>query len=123
MEITINISVAIKGNAIGTLGWFNDLLTHSELVIRNCRDGQAGMFLAVTTKDGKKEHYFICKCFTYENAGIGYQYNDNYMWVAPVSDYHNAGLFDVPLTPACKTKVKELIETALNKFAEYWESK
>jgi hypothetical protein len=40
----------------------------------------------------------------------------------PESDIGYNGLFDVPLTPACREAVKDMINKAKEIFVEWWEN-
>jgi hypothetical protein len=130
MKNTIEIKIECKGQAVGTLGWFNSIIKDSELVIKNNKIGLPSMFLKMNlSKTGDivpHDFKFICRAFSRSEAEDtrGYRTKDNYMFVYSIDDpYHEKfGLFDVPLTPACREKVVEFIESAVEKYSEWWEN-
>lgn len=116
--MNLEIKIECKGSAVGTLGWFNSVLNESELVVKNsASNGAPAMFL----KDKNGKHRFICKCFDGKDT-YQYKLRGNYMSCYPVEDEQLYGLFDVPLTPACEKRVNEFIDSAVEKFADWWES-
>ena len=134
MEMNLKISVQTKGHAAGTLGWFQEWLNRSELVIRKTRYGTPGMFLHEKFNSKGEENKenegntFICKpdsndenCMYYDNWEIN---NIRYVHVIPTSpDWSNdVGLTNYPLTPACHADVEEFILKSVKKFAEWYEN-
>jgi hypothetical protein len=134
----VEVKVQMKGHAMGTLGWFKNLIEDSELVIRKTRDGMPGMFLHEKTNrkgETRKEHEgntFIChpaKGSEYEDGYRDYIINDiRYICVHPTGDAEQQYFFgediyftDVPLTPACRTALNEFIENAVETFAAWYE--
>lgn len=137
MEITINIKNC--GNAIGTLGWFNELMSDSEFLVRKTRDGIPGMFLHEKHKaDGTERkpsegNTFICCPASGSQQEEGYNISKinsiEYIVVQPTSDAkskyiygEDIGFTDYPITPACKSKIIEMLEYATEKFAEWYEN-
>ena len=122
MKNVIEIKIECKGDAAGTLGWFNSIMQKSELVIKNCKDGEPGMFLKTPTKDDKMDYEFICKIWNKNSNPDGYNmpFGHKIICVYPEAEYYNHGFSDYPLTPACKAKVQEMINMAIDKFLEWW---
>jgi hypothetical protein len=124
MKKIIEIKIECKGHAVGTLGWFNSIISGTELVIKETKSGIPGMFYRTETEDGKKTLSFICKKWN-DNCGDPSNYaitDDNIVHVYPVSNGYVYGMFDEPLTEACECKVKEFIDLAVQKYREWWES-
>lgn len=127
MKNTIEIKIECKGNAVGTLGWFNSIIENSELAIKETKNGSPGMFLKGIAKDGKTTSYqFICKVRSNINndddAHLDTYLSGKYSAVQAESTDYIDGFSDYPLTPACLKKVNEFIEMAVEKFAEWWEN-
>jgi len=121
MKYNFEIKIECKGDAVGTLGWFNSVLQKSELVIKNNKDGIPAMFLKQT--EGDKTFYeFICCPYIDMQDTCGYITDDTFKWVHPIHMYnaHQVGLFDHPLTPACHKAVEEFIDKTVDKFVEWW---
>lgn len=130
MTHNFEIKVQCKGDAVGTLGWLNSLLADGELVIKNTKDGVAGMFFHYFhDKQGNETkpnegNTFICKpIISYDGE---YEYEQEPVngallkCVYPVSDEHACGFVDYPLTPAAKEKLTEFLEKAKEQFVEWW---
>lgn len=129
----VAVKVQIKGQAVGTLGWFAEWVKNSELVIRPTRYGVPGMFLhekqnkkGETNKDHEGNSW-ICNPFTYSDFDSGSDIrtinNIKYACVKPYApdwsgEYH---LSDYPLTPACENALHEFIDKAVNEFATWYE--
>lgn len=121
MKKIIEIKVECKGAAVGTLGWFNSIIKDSEFVIKNCKDGTPAIFLKTKREDDKFDYRFLCKKYNQSEDPTGYNItNDGYACEIPEGDTYISGLFNIPLTPACKKAVKELIIKAKDVFAEWW---
>jgi hypothetical protein len=124
MKTTIEIKIECKGEAVGTLGWFNSIMQKSELVIKNTKKGTPAMFLKTPTKDGTFAYQFICeKAVTTEDNSGYIETNDGFVKIyAEQTNGYLDCFSNYPLTPACKIKVKEMIDLALEKFTEWWEN-
>ena len=123
MENTIEIKIECKGAAAGTLGWFNSIMQHSEFVVKNSNTGTPAIFLKTTEENGKETYRFLCKKWDGRSDPFGYRLTgDNYLCELPESDIGYNGLFDVPLTPACREAVKDMINKAKEIFVEWWEN-
>jgi hypothetical protein len=122
MKTTIEISIECKGQAVGTLGWFNSMMSDASFVIKESKDGRPAMFLKAKNSAGTGWAYsFLCKKATgYDEP---YNYNltsDGFACEIPESDGNVSGFSDYPLTPACRKAVKEMINKATDAFREWW---
>lgn len=125
MKNTIEIKIECKGEAVGTLGWFNSIIEKSELVIKNRKNGLPGMFLVTNNEDKTISTRFVCCVKDSEEDEMYFKVvKDNYIRVYnQVDDYgYKNGLFNFPLTPSCSKKVVEFLDSAVEKFAEWWEN-
>ena len=123
MKNTIEIKIEDKGHAVGTLGWFKKLMENSELVIKENVDGIPSMYLKTTDDKGETKYRFLCRKWDEFSNPTGYRLTgDNYLCEIPQSRGQVSGLFNVPLTPACKKAVEELIQSAKEAFADWWEN-
>ncbi len=123
METSIEIKIECKGHAVGTLGWFNSVMANSEFVIKNSQKGTPAMFLKTTDKEGKVKYSFLCEKYNPKKDPFGYKItSDDYACEIPTGDGYVSGLFDFPLTQACKKAVEEVIIKAKDIFAEWWEN-
>lgn len=120
MKNLIEIKIECKGNAVGTLGWFNSIIEKSELTIKNCKDGTPAIFLKTPIEEGKFKHKFICGVWDGLSDPAYYNQQDSFIWIFPKGDGFVHGFFDNALTPACKLKVEEFIDLAVEKFKEWW---
>jgi hypothetical protein len=121
MKNTIEIKIECKGTEIGTLGWFNSIIKGSELVIKNDKNGAPGMFLKTSTSEGKHTYKWLCGKWCHNEDATLYNMNHNETLFV-YSEYNDYGVSfsDYSLTPACKLKVEELIDLAVQKFDEWW---
>jgi len=124
MKNIIEIKIECKGNAVGTLGWFNSIMQGSEFIIKNCKSGEPGLFLKHKNKDSETMSYsFICKKWNQNQDPEAYRIRSNdYLIIYPLNSQYLHGFSDYPLTQACELKVEEMIQIALDKFAEWWEN-
>lgn len=121
MKNTIEIKIECKGDAVGTLGWLNSIISSGELVIKENREGVPAMFL----KTGERGYYFICRKRQPddgENVERYDHYSDDILACFPVSDEYSYGFVDYTLTNAAHEKVSEFINLAVTKFQEWWEN-
>ena len=122
MKTQIEIKIEDKGHALGTLGWFKKLMENSELVIRKNANGTPGMYLKTVDDKGDVKYRFLCRKYGFSDPS-GYRLtNDNYLCEIPHGRGGVAGLFNMPLTPACKKAVETLINEAKEAFADWWEN-
>ena len=133
-KLNFEIKVECKGSAAGTLGWLNEKLAATELVMKNTKNGEAGMFARECTgvnSEGKKTYVntFICKVsgcdpnhtdhWCYEGRRI----NDTYLYSCKLySDEASFGFVDIPLTKAAEDVAEEFLTMACEKFVEWWEN-
>ena len=122
MKTQIEIKIEDKGAATGTLGWFKKLMENSELVIRKNANGTPGMYLKTVDDKGDVKYRFLCRKWDGFSDPFGYITSDNYLCEIPQGRNGVVGLFNVPLTPACKKAVEEFIQSAKEAFAEWWEN-
>jgi hypothetical protein len=120
MKNLIEIKIECKGDAVGTLGWFNSIIEKSELVIKNSKKGSPAMFLKTPQKNGEMGHEFICEKWNVSESPDGYKLVNDFICIVPEGDYYMQGFSDYPLTPACKIKVQEFLDSALEKYQEWW---
>lgn len=131
MTHTFEIKVQCKGQAAGTLNWLNSILSDGELVVRNTKNGEPGMFFHAKTKiDGTASqenecNTFICKIMNEVYKCIEYDYRklDNGLYAVhcyAVSDHNQYGFVDFPLTPAAQLKCEEFLNSAVNEYIEWW---
>jgi hypothetical protein len=121
MKNVIEIKIECKGEAVGTLGWFNAMMSKSEFVIKNTKKGTPAMFLRTPSQDGKFTNYWICeKWCKSENPEYYCMPGDDIICLYAESDGHYNCFSDYPLTPSCKTKVEEMINLAVEKYLEWW---
>lgn len=122
MKTQIEIKIEAKGAAIGTLGWFKKLLENSELVIISSNYDTPGIYLKTTNDEGQVAYHLLCRKWNGFNDPFGFRItNDNYLCEIPEGHGELSGLFNAPLTPACKKAVEDLINYAKEAFAEWWE--
>lgn len=119
----IEIKVENKGFAKGTLGWFNEILSRSELIIRETKTGTPAMWLK-TKKLNSEDFDFeiICKAFLEYSETEGYRMDGNiaYVYAENRSCNFEVGFSDYALTPACKKAVEELINKAVVEFSTWF---
>ena len=131
-KLNFEIKVECKGFAAGTLGWLNEKLNKNELVIKNTKNGEAGMFareFTGLTEDGKKRYVstFICKVDNYDPDN-GWLYecrrisDTNLLSCKLYSDEASFGFVDIPLTKAAAEVAEEFLTMACEKFVEWWEN-
>lgn len=122
MTNNIEIKIECKGQSVGTLGWFNSLMQDASFVIKESRDGRPAMFLKAKNKGGDGWAYsFLCKKKAAKDEFFGYNLtSDGFLCEIPESDCAFSGFSDYPLTPACRSKVCEMIEKATDAFREWW---
>lgn len=122
MVNTIEIKIECKGQAAGTLGWLNSIISSGDLVIKENKDGVPAMFLKV----GEKGYYFICRKYQPSDADGNHARYDKYpndiLACFPVSNEYQYGFVDYTLTDAAEQKAKEFINLAVEKFQEWWEN-
>ncbi len=53
MKTSIEIRVESKGHMLGTLGWFREIMSKSEFVIKESTKGTPAIFLKTTEEGGK----------------------------------------------------------------------
>lgn len=124
MTHTIEIKIECKGDAVGTLGWFNSLMKDASFVIKESKNGQPAMFLKARNKgDNGWAYSFLCKkAIANEDPTAYNETNDGYWCEIPEGDGYISGFSDYPLTPACRKAVKEMIEKAKDEFSDWWEN-
>jgi hypothetical protein len=122
MKTSIEIRIENKGHMLGTLGWFKEIMNRSEFVIRETTKGTPAMFLKTTDDDGKK-FSFLCERFNPNKDPFGFKLtSDDYLCEVAEGHGYVTGLFNFPLTPACKKAVEEMIMRAKDAFKEWFES-
>lgn len=124
MKTTIEIKIECKGQAIGTLGWFNSMMRDASFVIKEGKTGLPCMFLKTKNKAGNGWDYsFIAKKWDGKENPEGYNLSgDGFISEIPEGDGYYYGFSDYPLTPACREKVSEMIQKGTDIFREWWES-
>jgi len=123
MKTNVEIKIECKGEAVGTLGWFNSIMNKSEFIIKNSNTGTPAIFLKTVEEDGKVTYRFLCKKLDNKTNPLGYRLtSDDYLCEVVDNSPIGDGLFGVPLTPACKQAVEDMITTAKEVFKEWWES-
>lgn len=129
MNLNFEIKVECKGSAVGTLGWLNEKLSKTELVIKNNKAGNPAMFAIQKINGGKDDATFICRVaqpedYTPEN-GIRYLNktisNTELLYVCPVDNQYCHSFVDCTLTPSAYEKAEEFINHACKSFVEWWE--
>lgn len=130
MKLNFEINVECKGNAAGTLGWLNEILSRTELVIKNNKDGVSSLFAKTKRIDSDKPIYqFICKvdhqntnhddCWLYDQK----TYKNTRLSVIKIyEDMECDGFFGLKLTPAAENKFEDFLDKACERFAEWWEN-
>ena len=123
MKTSIEIRIENKGHMLGTLGWFKEIIDRSEFVIRETAKGTPAMFLKTTDDDGKVKYSFLCEKFNDNKDPFGFKLtSDDYLCEIAEGHGYVTGLFNCPLTPACKNAVDEMIMRAKEAFKEWFES-
>lgn len=124
MRHTIEIKIECKGDAVGTLGWFNSLMKDASFIIKESKNGGPAMFLKARNKaDTGWAYSFLCKKATLNEDPFGYkETSDGYWCEIPEGNAYESGFSDYPLTPACRKAVIEMIEKAKDEFADWWEN-
>ena len=131
-KLNFEIKVECKGSAAGTLGWLNEKLAATELVIKNTKNGEAGMFARECTgvnSEGKKTYVntFICKVDSYDPDNDWLydwrRISDTDLLTCKLySDEATFGFVDIPLTKAAGEVAEEFLTMACEKFVEWWEN-
>lgn len=80
------------------------------------------MYLKTVDDKGDVKYRFLCRKWDGFSDPFGYITSDNYLCEIPQGRNGVVGLFNVPLTPACKKAVEEFIQSAKEAFAEWWEN-
>ncbi|MFW6247130.1 MAG: hypothetical protein ACOC22_03110 [bacterium] len=137
MSLNFEINVQCKGNAVGTLGWLNSLLSDGELIIKENRDGIPSLFFhEFHDKNGKERaknegNHFIAKVSTKDeliNSNPEQYINEDLFgenilrYVVPQDNQHQTGFVDCALTPAAYDKLDQFIYEAKEKYKEWWMS-
>jgi len=123
MKTSIEIRIENKGHMLGTLGWFKEIMDRSEFVIRETTKGTPAMFLKTTDDDGKVKYSFLCEKFNDNKDPFGFKLtSDDYLCEIAEGHGYVTGLFNFPLTPACKKAAEEMIMSAKEAFKEWFES-
>lgn len=123
MKTNVEIKIECKGEAAGTLGWFNSIMNKSEFVIKNSSNGAPAIFLKTLEDDGKVTYRFLCKKWDNKTNPVGYKLtSDDYLCEVAEDSPIGDGLFNFALTPACRQAVVDMIDTAKEIFKEWWES-
>ena len=122
MTTTIEIKIECKGQAIGTLGWFNSMMQDASFVIKEGKSGAPCMFLKAKNKGGDGWAYsFIAKKWDEREDPYGYLLSDDgFLSEISEGDPFASGFSNYPLTPACKIKVEEMIQKGTDAFREWW---
>lgn len=119
MEIYLNH----KPTYVGTLDWFEDFMSESDLVIKEIVNGIPGLFLHHKDDMGRDCYHFLCR----KDLNDGYydDFNktaDGYICVFPSTKLSENGLFDFPLSQQCEKAVDKMILEAKNLFKKWWEN-
>jgi hypothetical protein len=127
--MNFEIKVECKGSAVGTLGWLNEKLAKTELVIKKTSTGVLGMFGKEENPENpeKPVYNFITKIApnTYANCEAYHLETVSKTHLLSTNMYENEyefGYFNVKLTPAAENVAKEFLEKACAAFVNYWES-
>lgn len=128
MKTSIEIRIENKGHMLGTLGWFKEIMNRSEFVIGETTNGTPAIFLKTTDDDGKVKYSFLCEKFNDKKNPFGFKLigfkltSDDYLCEIAEGHGYVPGLFNFPLTPACKKAAEEMIMRAKEAFKEWFES-
>ena len=128
MELNFKINVECKGYAAGTLGWLNEILSKTELTIKNNKFGETALFAKIKRDDDSYNYQFICKVknLTDEEDHFSYDFtrvnNTDLKVIKIYESYDYVGFFGLKLTPAAEIKFEEFLNTACEKFVEWWEN-
>ena len=117
----LKIIVEDRNEMIGTMDWFNDLMSRSEFVIRPRPDGLPALYLKIT-HGNEEEFKLLCtkKCQERDDVRVT---EDGYMYPYPcaVGNDYKYGLFPHPLTPTAEEEVEKMIQKAVDAFKEWYE--
>ena len=120
-DMKIEISIPNLGAMPGTCAWVADYLNNVELSYRKMKFGGTGLFYK--HKEDKPDQWqFLGRPETGEDYGC--EINKGFAFIPPTSagSYEPTGMFDIPLTPAAKTYVREFISRAVDAFEAAWEN-
>jgi hypothetical protein len=117
----LKIIVEDRNEMIGTMDWFNDLMSRSKFVIRPRPDGLPALYLKIT-HGNVEEFKLLCTKKCQERDDVR-ETEDGYIYPYPCTfrnDYRY-GLFAPPLTPAAEEEVENMLQKAVEAFKEWWE--
>jgi len=125
--MNFEVKIDCKGSAVGTLGWLNEVLSNSKLVIKNTKSGSVGLFMKTLKKDGVIDTNFICSVYNgnkyiYDTHEIKRYSNTDIKSIFVYNEEYQFGLFDHPLTPASYNKCSEFLDKCCETFTLWWES-
>jgi hypothetical protein len=117
----IEITIENCDEMVGTMDWFNDLMSRSEFVIRPRPDGVPALYLKIA-HGNEEECKLLCTKKSQERDDVR-ETEDGYIYPYPCTfgnDYR-CGLFTHPLTPAAEEEVEKMIQQAVEAFKEWYE--
>ena len=117
----LKIIVEDRNEMIGTMDWFNDLMSRSEFIIRPRPDGLPALYLK-TINGNEEECKLLCTKKCQERDDVR-ETEDGYIYPYSISfgnDYRY-GLFTHPLTPTAEEEVEKMIQKAVDAFKEWYE--
>jgi len=121
-DVDLNVKIEAAENARGTVRWFKDLLSRSELVIKDTESGTPCIFLKTLEAENIIRCSILCKNKAEGDERYCKSADGRYSYVAPTEKQDTIGLFTFPLTPSCEKEVRELIGKAKDVFADWWEN-
>ena len=117
----LKIIVEDRNEMIGTMDWFNDLMSRSEFIIRPRPDGLPALYLK-TINGNEEECKLLCTKKCQERDDVR-ETEDGYIYPYSISfgnDYRY-GLFTHPLTPTAEEEVEKMIQKVVDAFKEWYE--
>ena len=134
-KLSFELNVQCKGDAVGTLGWLQSLLSDGELVIKENKDGIPSLFfhekhdIFGKERPPKEGNRFIAKVVSsdYFSTANSEQYKSEHLfgdntllYVYPQENEIRSGFVDCALTPAAYDKLDQFIYEAKEKYKEWW---
>ncbi len=118
---SLEITIEDGDKMVGTMDWFNDLMSRSEFVIRPRPDGVPALCLKIA-HGNEEECKLLCTKKSQERDDVR-ETDDGYIYPYPyeVGDDYKYGLFTHPLTPAAEEEVENMLQKAVEAFREWYE--
>ncbi len=117
----LKITVEDGDKMVGTMDWFNDLMSRSEFVIRPRPDGLPVLYLKIA-HGNEEECKLLCTKKSQERDDVR-ETEDGYIYPYPyaIGNDYRYGLFAHPLTPAAEEEVENMLQKAVEAFKEWYE--